>query len=343
MFFLGWWGYLKKPHNFLHSFSLGRWHRICYIINQQRTQKAVMGLEGKIYNIMKYSIHDGPGIRTTLFLKGCPLKCLWCHNPESQETKDQLMLFPNRCIGCKVCIEMCKEGAICEVEGRVITDKSKCVDCCHCTHECYADARVKEGRTITIEEAKKEILSDKNFYQESGGGLTISGGEPLMQSHFLIGLLKEMKKEDIHTTVDTCGYVPEKTIIKASKYTDLFLYDLKHMDSNKHKEYTGVPNELILNNLKTLSTLGKKIIIRIPIIPGFNDGQKDLEAFRDFIKTLDSRTEVNLLPYHKIGQEKYKRLGKPYKMPDIEEPSEDLMKGILNTLKDCGTTIKVGG
>lgn len=300
-------------------------------------------VEGKIFNIMKYSVHDGPGIRNTVFLKGCPLNCWWCHNPESQKTQEQLMFFPNRCIGCMACIPACKQNAISAVNGMVVTDKSKCIDCGDCTLVCFPEAREMAGKTMTVDEVVTEVLKDKDFYEQSGGGVTFSGGEPLMQPSFLIALLKELKEKGIHTTVDTSGFASRKTIEEVSKYTDLFLYDLKHMNSEKHEMYTGVTNNIILDNLKFLEEMGKEIIIRIPIIPGINNSEEDLRAFSDFIKTLPNIKEVNLLPYHKIGEEKYKRLGMPYKMSDVEEPSQEEMEFALNLMKDCGKKVQIGG
>lgn len=302
-----------------------------------------MVIEGKVFNIMKYSIHDGPGIRTTVFLKGCPLSCWWCHNPESQKREEQLMLFSNRCIGCKACIDACKQSAIKEIDGIVITNIKECTHCGDCAKECYAQAREMAGKTMTVDEVAAEILRDKDFYQQSKGGVTFSGGEPLMQPSFLMALLKEMKKLGIHTAVDTCGFASKKTIEEVSQLADLFLYDLKHMDSKKHEKYTGVPNHIILENLKLLVDIDKEVIIRIPIIPKINDSDEDLKAFRDFINTLPNIKMVNLLPYHKIGQEKYNRLGKPYKMSDIEEPTQEAMDRAAEIIKSCGANVNIGG
>lgn len=303
----------------------------------------VMVTEGKVFNIMKYSIHDGPGIRTTVFLKGCPLSCWWCHNPESQEIKEQLMLFPNRCIGCKTCIDVCKHGAIKEVDSMIITNLKECTHCGDCVKECYAESREMAGKTMTVDEVVAEILKDKDFFQQSNGGITFSGGEPLMQPSFLIALLKEMKNLGIHTTIDTCGFASKKTVEEVSQFADLFLYDLKHMNSDKHEKYTGVPNHKILENLKLLRDINKEVFIRIPIIPGINDNIDDLRDFRDFIRTLPNVKIVNLLPYHKIGQEKYNRLGKPYKILDVEEPTQEEMDFASEVIKTCGVNVKIGG
>lgn len=300
-------------------------------------------MEGQVFNIMKYAVHDGPGIRTTVFLKGCPLNCWWCHNPESQELKPQLTFFPNRCIGCMDCIAACKENAIKAVDGKVVTDLDKCKNNGDCTLVCFAEAREMAGQSMSVEEVVKELLKDKIFYDESGGGVTFSGGEPLVQKTYLLELLKEMKKLGIHTTIDTCGYASSETIKEVAGLTDLFLFDLKHMNSEKHEKYTGVPNDLILENLNILHSMGKEIIIRIPIIPGFNDSDEELNELRNYIATLKNVKEVNLLPYHNIGQEKYNRIGKPYKMKDVKEPSQDDMEYAANIMNGNGIKVKIGG
>ena len=300
-------------------------------------------MEGQIFNIMKYAVHDGPGIRTTVFLKGCPLDCWWCHNPESQELKPQLTFFPNRCIGCMDCIAACKENAITAVDGKVVTDLEKCKNNGDCTLVCFAEARQMAGETMSVEEVVKEVSKDKIFYDESGGGVTFSGGEPLVQKTYLLELLKEMKKIGIHTTIDTCGYASNETIKEVAELTDLFLFDLKHMNSEKHEKYTGVPNELILENLNILHSMGKDIIIRIPIIPGFNDSKEELEDMKNYISTLKNIKEVDLLSYHSIGQEKYNRIGKPYKMKDVKEPSEDEMNYAVSLMEGNGIKVKIGG
>ena len=300
-------------------------------------------MEGQVFNIMKYAVHDGPGIRTTIFLKGCPLNCWWCHNPESQKLNPQLTIFPNRCIGCMECASVCKENAITAVPGGVITDLNKCNDCGDCTLVCFAEAREMAGKTMSVDEVVKEVLKDKVFYDESGGGVTFSGGEPLMQSSYLLELLRKMKKLNIHTTIDTCGFAPTEILKEVAEFTDLFLFDLKHMDTIKHKKYTGVSNELILKNLNMLHKMGKEIIIRIPIIPGFNDRKEELDDFKNYIMELKNIKEVNLLPYHGIGQEKYNRIGKHYKMKDVNEPSDEDMQYAARLMDGCGVAVKIGG
>ena len=300
-------------------------------------------MEGQVFNIMKYAVHDGPGIRTTVFLKGCPLNCWWCHNPESQELKPQLTFFPNRCIGCMDCISACKENAITVVNGTIVTDLNKCKNNGDCTLVCFAEAREMAGKSMSVDEVVKEVLKDKVFYDESGGGVTFSGGEPLMQSSFLLEVLKELKELGIHTTIDTCGFASSEVVKEVAQLTDLFLFDLKHTNSEKHKKYTGVSNNLILENLNMLDKMGKNIIIRIPVIPGFNNSKEELEDFKSYINTLKNVKEVNLLPYHSIGQEKYNRIGKPYKMKGVKEPSEEDMEEAAILMDCCGVKVKIGG
>lgn len=300
-------------------------------------------MEGQVFNIMKYAVHDGPGIRTTIFLKGCPLNCWWCHNPESQELEPQLTFFPNRCIGCMDCISACNENAITAVNGTVVTDLNKCKNNGDCTLVCFAEAREMAGNSMSVDEVVKEVLKDKVFYDESGGGVTFSGGEPLMQSSFLVEILKRIKELGIHITIDTCGFAPSEVVKEVAQLTDLFLFDLKHMNSEKHEKYTGVSNTLILKNLNMLHKMGKDIKIRIPVIPGFNNSKVELEDFKNYISTLKNVKEVNLLPYHSIGQEKYNRIGRQYKMKDVKEPSDEDMEKAAILMDGCGVKVKIGG
>lgn len=300
-------------------------------------------VEGCIFNIMKYSIHDGPGIRTTVFMKGCPLSCLWCHNPESQMPKPQVMRFPGRCIGCGSCAKVCSTGAIFISEGKMIYDMTKCISCGKCTEVCYAGAMEKAGEYMTVEDAMKEIEKDMAFYEESGGGVTFSGGEPFMQPDFLKALLISCHRKGIHTTVDTSGFVKKDIIMELSQYIDLLLYDLKIMNDTIHKKYVGKSNDIILDNLKTLINMGKRIFIRVPIIPGINDQKENLEAMGRFLSGLRGIEQINVLPYHDIAKEKYKRLNRKYSLSDLKAPSDERMKEIANKLMAYGFKVKIGG
>jgi len=299
---------------------------------------------GLVFDIKRFSIHDGPGIRTTVFLKGCPLHCPWCHNPESQDSKPDVMLRPARCIACKACIEVCPEHAISEDSGgRVVTDPERCVRCGTCTETCYAGARERVGREYTVEELLAEVEKDRDFYDESGGGVTLSGGEPLVQADFVLEFLRQCRKRDLHTAVDTCGAVSWRVFEKVRGCTDLFLYDLKHMDSTVHRETTGAPNERILENLAKLSKLGHAINLRLAIIPGVNDDEKNIARTARFVAGLKGRHPVSILPYHAAAADKYKRLGLSYTFEGKAPPGDDRMADIAALLEGCGLEVRTGG
>jgi len=287
---------------------------------------------GIIFNIQRYSIHDGPGIRTTVFLKGCPLNCWWCQNPESQLSGQEMVFWEDRCIGCGACSLNCPSGAIQMENNKPVTDKNKCNLCGKCSRICPAQAREMIGKKLTAEEIIKEVEKDLVFYEESGGGVTFSGGEPLEQSEFLEELLNGCREKKIHTTVDTTGYISWEILNKISPKVDLFLYDLKIMDNEKHKKYTGVSNEIILENLKKLTSVHNNIFVRFPVIPGINDDYQNIRKMGEFLSSLKI-AQVNLLPYHHIGIDKYKRLGNKYKLVDIQPPSEEQLSEVSAILR----------
>ncbi len=296
--------------------------------------------QGIIFDIMKYSIQDGPGIRTTVFFKGCPLKCWWCHNPESQHLKQELMFRPEKCIGCGDCLKVCPNNAVTKNYG---VNKENCIVCGKCTEVCYAEARELIGKKYSVEEVIKEIEKDRIFYQESNGGVTISGGEPLAQPKFLESLLKACKENGFHTALDTTGYGEQEVLLKISKYVDLFLYDLKIMDDKNHKYYTGVSNKIILDNLKALAANNNKIIIRVPIIPGINDDYENISKIGEYVAALKSVKDLNLIPYHQTGVKKYLRLNREYKLLNCTPPQEAKMIEIKNLLEEYGLEVKIGG
>jgi pyruvate formate lyase activating enzyme len=260
-----------------------------------------------LFNIMRFALHDGPGIRTTVFLKGCPLACPWCHNPESQNPGPELMFAPERCLGCGDCVGACPQGALSWEDGAPRRDPQLCRLCGECCQLCPADARRLTGWRTGVRELLEQVRRDQVFFSESGGGVTFSGGEPLMQPDFLCAALAACRAEGIHTVVDTCGYASRQTVAHVSGHTDLFLFDLKLMDSRRHQELTGVGNDVILENLRLLAGLGKAIIARIPIVPGMNDDEENITATLRFLEA--ARVEnVELLPYHGTGREKYRRL-----------------------------------
>jgi len=304
--------------------------------------KSVSMTTGIIFNIQRYSIHDGPGIRTTIFLKGCPLSCWWCQNPESQLNEQEMVFWGDRCIGCGACSTICPSDAIQIKDGIPVTEKEKCTLCGKCIEKCPALAREIIGEKLTIEEVIKEIEKDLVFYEESSGGVTFSGGEPLGQSEFLEGLLNGCREKKIHTAVDTSGYISWEILNKISPKVDLFLYDLKIMEDKRHKKYTGASNEIILENLKKLSSIHNNISVRFPVIPGINDDYQNIKKTGEFLSSLKI-TQVNLLPYHYIGIDKYKRLGRDYKLAATQPPSEEKLSEISGILRKFNLNVKLRG
>jgi pyruvate formate lyase activating enzyme len=299
-------------------------------------------VKGIIFNLQKYSIHDGPGIRTTVFFKGCPLNCLWCHNPESQLQKQELMLWEERCVLCGNCKKTCMYKAIDYCGNSVSYHRDKCVLCRACIDICPHNAWEQSGTEINTETLLREIEKDFVFYEESKGGVTFSGGEPLLQIDFLEDILTECNKKGIHTALDTTVFSSWESLGRVVQLVDLFLIDLKHMDSEEHKIYTGVANETILKNIGKLSALNKDIYIRIPIIPGINDGEKNLRETAEFLLG-QNINQVNILPYHKIGIEKYNRLHKEYMLKELLEPSKEHIREVVEYLEKKGLKVKTGG
>jgi pyruvate formate lyase activating enzyme len=298
---------------------------------------------GIVFDVKKYAIHDGPGIRTTVFLKGCPLRCLWCQNPEGQDPKPELVVRKSRCIGCGECSKGCSRGAISLVAQHVSIDRRNCVLCNRCSQVCPSDALSIAGKQMSVKEVLEEIEKDMAFYDESGGGVTFSGGEPLFQPDFLNGLLTECKRRGIHTIVDTCGFAPYEIIGRMRDKVDLFLYDVKIIDSRKHRKYTGASNEQILENLKKLAKNGSGIVISFPIIPSINDDDRNVISTAKFIGSLPNVKNVNLLPYHRAGIEKYRNLGKSYKLDKIQPPLSQEMKAIKEKMETFGIRVGIGG
>ena len=278
-----------------------------------------MILKATIFDIERNSYVDGPGIRTTVFFKGCNLRCAWCHNPESQSPKPQMMFYKNKCTGCGKCKEKCPNAL------------EKCELCGKCTIYCPHDAREICGKEYTVDEVMREILKDKVFYENSGGGVTFSGGECMLQIDFLEEILKVCKENGIHTAVDTAGHVPYEYFERILPYTNLFLYDVKCYDSEKHKKYTGVRNELILENLKKLLATGKSVWVRIPIIPTVNDTVEEIQRIKAYISSCGKPEKIELLPYHAMGEHKYAAINRESHMFPIpsKETMEDLNKIFL--------------
>ena len=297
---------------------------------------------GTVFNIQRYSTHDGPGIRTTLFFKGCPLSCWWCHNPESKHREAVVLLNSEKCLACGACAMACPHGAISLCEGTPVLDYAKCIACGQCHKRCPSEALQLVGRSISVAEAMAEIEKDRVFYDESGGGVTCSGGEPLLQDEFLYELLQKCGERGIHRAVDTSGFAPWPVLAHISEVTDLFLYDIKHMDSDRHRSITGVPNDLILDNVRRLASMDKEIHLRVPIIPRLNDDEANLQ--RTGLLAMELKiARVHILPYHYLGKGKYQGLGESYEIPDIQPPSTERMQWIAGELSSLGLDVRIGG
>jgi pyruvate formate lyase activating enzyme len=300
--------------------------------------------KGIIFDIKRFAIHDGPGIRTTIFLKGCPLRCHWCQNPEGQESNPEIILRSSRCAKeCNKCVSVCPQDAVSKDGNFIEIDKAKCDLCAKCEDVCVYDALEVVGREVTVQEAMDEIEKDKIFFDESGGGITFSGGEPLIHMDFLEALLKEIGKKNIHVTLDTSGYVSFEDMDRISDKVDLFLYDLKIMDDEKHEKYTGVSNKLILENLRNLTEQENSVAVRIPLISGINDDNQSIHMFVDFLQSLKNIKQINLLPYQRGGCEKYKRLRKKGSPITFQSPSDERIEDIKKIFTDSGFSAKIGG
>ena len=280
-----------------------------------------------ITNIQKYSIHDGRGIRTTVFFKGCPLACRWCHNPETQSFEKELLFYKERCVGCGLCGKECRNYAIEVKDGKAVTQRERCSACGDCMDSCIRNAWQLCGRTYPLSELGEELLKDRAFYETSGGGVTLSGGEPLAQApDYVEALMRTLARRGISVNVDTCGAVPFEAMERMLPYTDTFLYDLKIMNEKKHKEYTGRENRQILKNLQQLSRKGARTWIRIPVIGGVNDQASEMEEIAGFLKENAVQVEqINLIPYHNTGSGKYLQLDRKYEGEAFTVPSKGRM------------------
>ena len=292
----------------------------------------------RIVDIKHFAVHDGPGIRTTVFLKGCPLRCIWCHNPESVRTVPEIALL-NRCTLCGRCAEVCRCHRI--EKGKHLIDRTSCTGCGRCVSACLCNALVLYGKSFTPEGLMPELLTDRLFYEHSGGGITVSGGEPLLAPEFCRDLFRLLKTEGIHCAVDTCGNIPWNAFETVLPFADLFLYDLKQMDSDLHRQYTGAPNERILENLKHLDDTGKPIEIRMPIIPGLNDDPGEIASAGRFLGGLKHIIAVRLLPYHSFARSKYQAIGHADTMPAVESPSKEKLDHLAAQMqKEMGKTYR---
>ena len=289
-------------------------------------------MDGTVFNIKFFAIHDGPGIRTTVFLKGCPLKCFWCHNPESLQREPEIFFQSDKCIGCSWCFNACPRHCHRLENGKHIFYRENCIRCGRCAEMCYAEAIELIGRAMTVTEVLAEVMKDKLFYDNSGGGMTLSGGEPMLQFEFTRHLLKAARIAGIHNCLDTCGFVPFDDYSQILKDVDIFLYDLKSTDSDKHRALTGVPLADILDNLYRLDEAGARIILRCPLIPGFNDDDEHLKQIAVTANKLCHVQEINLLPYHPLGRDKGQYLGYQVNGIQIEPASESRIKHYLQVV-----------
>ena len=296
-----------------------------------------------ITNIQKFSIHDGDGIRTSVFFKGCPLKCEWCHNPETQRYEREMQFDPGKCTGCGACVKACPSQALAMKDGRPVLDKEACTLCGRCENYCPAGIREIVGREYTVKELVKELMKDQIFYEDSGGGVTLSGGEVMtMDMDYILAVARELKRQDITLTIDTCGYVQYERLQALLPYVNTFLYDVKVMDPELHKKYIGADNKLILENLVRLARDGARIYIRIPTIKEVNGNMRETIAF---LKEHDIHpAQVNLLPYHDTGSGKYPKLDMEYKGKDLHAPDKAEMEGLKKLFIDAGfQNTKIGG
>ncbi len=298
-----------------------------------------MDTRGIVFDIKRFALNDGPGLRTTVFLKGCPLACSWCHNPESREFKPVLLFRPDRCIGCLCCLEACPEGAISAGKGRPVTDITLCSTRGKCVEACPSEAREIVGREYTVSEIMEEVVRDRIFFEESGGGVTFSGGEPLAQPEFLAALLGACRDQGIHSVLDTSGYAENRLFLETASLADLVLFDLKAMDPETHLQLTGVYNKEILENIMQLSGRGTDILVRIPLIPGLNDDELNIRRTGLFVRALASAVEVELLPFHPAAREKHLRFSLPYRGPEAEAGPPEKMDEAESVLKGLGLKV----
>lgn len=279
---------------------------------------------GIVFDIKRYTLHDGPGIRVSVHLKGCPLACWWCHNPESQSFEPQLLFRPERCIRCAACAGLGDAGS---------------------AEVCPSGARELCGHSMTVSEVMREVQKERMFFEQSGGGVTLSGGEPLAQPDFALAILEACKRGEIHTCIDTSGFAAPDVILKSVPLTDLYLYDLKHMDPEKHREYTGIDNTIILENLLRLGEAGAAINVRMPFIPGINTDEANLRAMAEFVSRVKGVTGINLLPYHSAAEDKHSRWGMAYKLKakNIYAPTENALRKAAEIIEGYGIKTTIGG
>lgn len=293
--------------------------------------------QGIVFNIQRFSLHDGPGLRTIIFLKGCPLRCMWCSNPESHQKIPQITYDHRICKRCGQCIEICPFKALCfNSDGFIEMDMNRCDQCGACARSCRTGALKVVGGVYSVEDVLRVIEKDSIFYRRSGGGATLGGGEPLFQSGFAVNILRGLKEINIETAIETSGYAPWESLVKVYPLLDVIYYDLKHVNSVKHKKLTGVSNKIIKENLINLSKLHPNVIVRYPFIPGCNDSTEDISALASFLKLHVRNPKVELSPYHRFGEYKYRMLWRKYLLEGVEQPSKARVDRALNLIRSAG-------
>ncbi|RPJ73549.1 MAG: glycyl-radical enzyme activating protein [Acidobacteria bacterium] len=299
-------------------------------------------IQGTVLRFERFAIHNGPGIRTTVFLKGCPLRCAWCHSPESQQLEPEFMPQPERCIECRACTGACPHHAVVPAATADSVAPEVCTVCGECVAACPTGARELVGEVFTVPQLMARIERDRIFYDESNGGVTFSGGEPLMQPAFLHEMVIRCRMSAIHVAVDTCGHADASALLDVAPDTDLFLFDLKVMDEERHRALTGASNVRILQNLERLAAEHPNVLVRFPLIPGVNDDDRNVHAMGAFLASL-RLTRVDVLPYHRAGIAKHDRLQRAYPLPDTQPPSADQVTRVVRLLESCGLIVRRGG
>ncbi len=289
---------------------------------------APAALQGLLTNVQRFSIHDGPGIRTSVFFKGCPLRCFWCHNPETWRKRPEVQLFPDRCIQCGACLERCERGGHTIEAGQRVYHREVCVACGRCVETCYAEALVLVGRWWSVDELLAELLRDRPFYEQSGGGITLTGGEPLLQQAFSLEVLRRARAAGLHTAIETCAFAPWEDLAALLPWLDLVMMDIKTMDDAQHRAVTGVSNRLILDNARRLAATGIPLIVRTPVVPTVNDTPEAIGAIAAFIRDFPSLLLYELMPFHRLAESKYRSLGLTYQAAGLSTPPREQMEAL---------------
>ncbi|MDC7235211.1 MAG: glycyl-radical enzyme activating protein [Spirochaetales bacterium] len=298
-------------------------------------------MNATIFDIKRFAVHDGPGIRTTLFIKGCPLNCKWCHNPEGLEAQRQLWYFQNQCLKCGDCVSVCPEGVLTLEEDGIRINRELCTSCGRCTGVCPTGALHFIGDIMDADTIEEELLKDLPFYEESGGGITLSGGEPLSRPELVREILTRMKGKGIHTVVETSLFTSSEVLRSLIPLVDMFLSDIKIIDSAAHKEHAGVPNEQILENFRILADSEREVLVRIPVIPGFTDAPGNLEGIADFLCSLSRKLPVELMNFNPLARDKFRILGRPYEPADGDKPySDEAMEAFRDIFRKKGLAVK---